>query len=46
MENIIHSRSTFTSLLFNGKLAHILNPLHIVVDTNQEIITVKSAIRS
>jgi len=41
MENVFRWRSTFTGLLFNGKLTHILNPWHIVVDTNQETITIK-----
>jgi hypothetical protein len=41
MENVFHSRSTFTNLLFNRKLTHILNPWHIIVDTNQETITIR-----
>jgi len=41
MEKLIHSRSTIASLIFNGKMFHLLNPWHIEVDTNQETITIR-----
>jgi len=41
MENLIHSRSTIASLIFNGKMFHLLNPWHIEVDSNQETITIR-----
>ena len=41
MEAIIHTKSTFISLLLNGKIEHILNPWHIIVDLNELTITIK-----
>lgn len=39
--NVIHGKSTFLSLLFNGKIVHILNPWHIIVDLEELTLTIK-----
>jgi len=41
MSKYIHGRSTFWSLLFNGKINHVLNPWNIIVDMNELTLTVK-----
>lgn len=38
---IFETSSSITSLIFNGKIAHIINPWHIIVDVNQETITIR-----
>lgn len=35
------AKSSPNDLIMNGKPAHVLNPWHIIVDTEEESITIK-----
>jgi len=41
MSTSIHSKSTFLSLLFTGRISNFLTPWHVIVDFDNETITVK-----